>query len=63
MSEQETPQGISGAARKVECAEGTLRGLDWLLKPMRDSAGRRLYTAENIEAARQHLARAKNRPV
>ena len=60
--EGESLRGTSGAAREVPCAENTIRGLDWLLKPMRDSAGRRLYTTANIEAARNHLAQAKNRP-
>lgn len=55
----ETLQGISSAARKVPCAEGTLRGLDWLLNPLRDSAGRRLYTEEKIAAARAYLKRPR----
>jgi hypothetical protein len=54
----QTLKGISVAAREVPCAEGTLRAMDGVLNPIRDSAGRRLYTQANIEAARAHLARS-----
>ena len=51
--------GISAAARRVGCAENTMRALDDVLQPFRDSAGRRLYTDQNILAARQHLGRRR----
>lgn len=54
--------GISAAARAVPCAEGTLRALDrrGIITPRRDSAGRRLFTQDDINAARSHLGRAAN---
>jgi DNA-binding transcriptional MerR regulator len=54
-------QGISAAAGKVPCAEGTLRRLDrrGIIHPMRDSAGRRLFGENDIAAARDYLARAR----
>lgn len=61
MSEERV--GIADAAHSVRCSEWTLRRLDYqgLVRPARDPWGRRLYTAENIEAARRHLA-ARNAP-
>jgi DNA-binding transcriptional MerR regulator len=52
--------GISAAARQVPCAEDTLRALERrdVIHPFRDSAGRRLFTAHDIAAARAHLGRA-----
>jgi DNA-binding transcriptional MerR regulator len=52
-------RGISGAAREVPCAEGTLRALErrGVIQPIRDSAGRRLFSDANISAARAHLGR------
>lgn len=55
-----TPRyGISAAARQVPCAEGTLRSLERreVIHPFRDSAGRRLFTDHDIQAARMHLGR------
>jgi len=59
MSEERV--GIAGAAHSVRCSEWTLRRLDYqgFVRPARDPWGRRLYTAENIEAARLHLAARK----
>ena len=56
--------GISGAARRVGCAEDTLRALErrGLVRPLRDDAGRRLFTLADIEAARKHLGRGAGRP-
>lgn len=44
-----------GAARAVGCCTATLRAYerDGLLSPARDSAGRRIYTAADIERARR----------
>lgn len=49
--------GISAAAHKVGCAEGTLRSLDkrGIIKPIRDSAGRRLFSMKDVDAARKYL--------
>ena len=57
--------GISSAARQVPCAEGTLRGMEarGLLKPQRDTAGRRLFTDADIAAARELINRNFARPV
>jgi DNA-binding transcriptional MerR regulator len=51
-------QGISAAAGKIPCAEGTLRRLDrrGIVHPIRDSAGRRLFGESDIIAAREYLA-------
>ncbi len=57
-----TLKGISAAARAVRCSEATLRALDPILQPQRDSAGRRLFTDADIKKAREHLARPR-RPV
>jgi hypothetical protein len=56
-------RGISGAAREVPCAEGTLRALErrGVITPIRDSAGRRLFSDANIFAARAHLGREDER--
>lgn len=53
--------GIADAAHRVPCSEWTLRRLDFqgIVRPARDPWGRRLYTAENIEAVRRHLAARK----
>jgi DNA-binding transcriptional MerR regulator len=50
-------KGISEAAREVPCAEGTLRRLhrQGIVKPARDPWGRRLFGADDINAARRHL--------
>jgi DNA-binding transcriptional MerR regulator len=50
---KDTLRGISQAAREVGCAEGTLRSNDAKIRPLRDSAGRRLYTDEHIARARK----------
>ena len=55
------PYGASGAARRVPCAEHTLREMDrrGIVCPIRDSAGRRLYSDADIVAARAYLARRR----
>ena len=55
--------GTSGAAREVVCTEHTMRALAarGVVSPIRDSAGRRLYSKADIEAARAYLARARKR--
>ena len=52
-------RGISGAARQVPCAEGTLRALErrGIILPVRDDAGRRLFAEADILAARAYLGR------
>lgn len=59
----ENLRGISAAAREIPCAESTLRALDrrGIITAMRDSAGRRLFTDRQIEAARKHLGRQGRR--
>lgn len=56
--------GIADAAHRVPCSEWTLRRLDHqgIVNPARDPWGRRLYTGENIEAARRHLAARNTSP-
>jgi len=49
--------GTSAMARKGPCTEQTVRNLDWLLKPARDSSGKRLYTADKVDILRAHLTR------
>ena len=51
--------GISAAARRVGCAEDTLRALErrGVIRPFRDSASRRLFTDHDITVARAHLGR------
>jgi DNA-binding transcriptional MerR regulator len=50
--------GISSAARHIGCAEDTVRDLDrrGIIKPRRDSAGRRQLTDKDIETARAYLS-------
>ena len=54
---------IGPAARRVDRSEGTLR--DWerrgLIKPIRDSLGRRLYTDADIEMMRALAASGHRR--
>ncbi len=55
--------GISGAARQVPCAEGTLRSAEKrrLIQPRRDDAGRRRFTDRDIEIVRAYLAQQSGR--
>ncbi|MEJ2345530.1 MAG: MerR family transcriptional regulator [Gammaproteobacteria bacterium] len=48
--------GISEAARRAEIAEGTLRDYcrRGVIQAKRDSAGRRIFTEGDINAARTH---------
>jgi DNA-binding transcriptional MerR regulator len=59
MINERKDKGISAAAQAVPCAENTLRVLDrkGIVKPIRDSAGRRLFGQEDILAAREHMRR------
>jgi DNA-binding transcriptional MerR regulator len=57
-------QTISAAARDVGVAAETLREYErrGVVAPLRDSTGRRLYSAADIEAARQYReSRTKDR--
>ncbi|MCC6197226.1 MAG: hypothetical protein IT518_22450 [Burkholderiales bacterium] len=52
-------QGTSAAARQVPCAENTMRMLERrkVVRPIRDSGGRRLFGPSDIRAAREYLKR------
>jgi DNA-binding transcriptional MerR regulator len=56
-------KGISRAAREAECAEGTLRRLEkrGVINPLRDSGGRRLFSNDDVAAARAYLANQRSR--
>lgn len=51
--------GVSTVARALGVSEGTVRNLAkrGILNPVRDSAGRRLFSPADVEAGRRHLAR------
>lgn len=55
--------GTSGAAREAGCTEGLMRAAEkrGLIAPARDSAGRRLYTHDDIAKVRQYLGQRRNR--
>lgn len=55
--------GISDAARLVGVAENTLRKYEraGVISPLRDSTRKRLFTEAEIDKARQHHERARNR--
>jgi DNA-binding transcriptional MerR regulator len=57
-------KGISTAAREAGCGEGTMRSLDKrkIIHPIRDSAGRRLFGDDDVEAAREYLASRARAP-
>ena len=50
--------GVSEAARRIGIAETTLRRYDraGIVSPLRDSAGRRLFSAEDIKTAKKYRA-------
>lgn len=50
--------GISAAARAAGCSEVMLRAFErrGVVRPMRDSAGRRLYTPADIDVIQRHRA-------
>jgi DNA-binding transcriptional MerR regulator len=52
---------ITAAAHQAGITAGTLRDYEraGLLRPQRDSAGKRLYTAEDVEAARRIAAKRR----
>ncbi|HEX7044485.1 MAG TPA: MerR family transcriptional regulator [Burkholderiales bacterium] len=60
-TKQATLYGISDAARAAGVAESTLRRYDrqGVISVIRDSTGKRLFTPEEIEKARQHRARSR----
>jgi DNA-binding transcriptional MerR regulator len=51
-------KGIAKAAREAACSEGAMRRLErkGVVRPVRDQWGRRLYGADDVAAARKHLA-------
>jgi DNA-binding transcriptional MerR regulator len=49
---QERIYSISRAAGLVECPAQWLRDRDDILQPLKDEAGRRVYTEQHIERAR-----------
>jgi len=57
--------GIAQAAPKVPCPEGTLRRLDRLgvVRPARDTWGRRLFGEDDVAAAREFLAQRRQKIV
>ncbi len=61
MDKNKHQYGISAAARAVPCAEMTLRNYEkrGVLHPMRDSAGRRLFSANDILLAQKYRAKQK----
>lgn len=56
-------KGIAEAAHQVgqKCSEGTLRNLErqGIVKPTRDTWGRRLFGTDDVEAARRYLSRKR----
>ena len=56
MAEKATLYGISEAARQVGVAERTLRDYDkrGIVKPTRDSAGKRLFSKTDIQRAKTY---------
>lgn len=57
MTDDKPLFGVSAAARGIEKAEGTVRRLErqGVVHAVRDSAGRRLFTREQIEVMRAHV--------
>ena len=55
---QPSLNGVSVAARSLEISEDTVRNLEraGVVKAVRDSAGRRQFTVEQIEILRRHIA-------
>jgi DNA-binding transcriptional MerR regulator len=51
--------GLSAAARSLGISESALRSYSeaGIVKPLRDSAGRRLFSESDLVAAREHLAK------
>jgi DNA-binding transcriptional MerR regulator len=56
---------ISDAARRVPCSAATLRAYAkrGVISPVRDSGGRRLFTDEDVQRAREQLSRSRVAPV
>lgn len=54
--------GISEAARRIGCCEDTLRDYDkkGIVQPARDSAGRRIFSEDDLKAARQYREQARS---
>ena len=55
--------GISAASRKAQCSEGTMRSAEarGIVRPERDSAGRRLYDDEDVARMRAYLRELRSR--
>ncbi len=51
--------GLSAAARALGVAESTLRSYSeaGIVKPLRDTAGRRLFSESDLAAAREYIAK------
>lgn len=58
MTERPSLLSTSGAARACGCSEMTMRRLEvrGIVSPIRDSVGRRLFSAADIERVCAHLA-------
>jgi hypothetical protein len=54
-------RGVSDAARAVGCAEQTMRSLErrGVIRPLRDSAGRRLFSESDVAAARSYIEKKR----
>lgn len=52
-TQQETLRTITGAANAVPAPVTWLRAHDAVLQPLRDDNGRRLYSEEHIQRARE----------
>lgn len=64
MAKKTVYRGISGAAAACKCAEKTLRRLEirGIVRPVRDDAGRRLFSETDIDVVRAYLESNKGRP-
>lgn len=53
--------GLSAAARAVPCSESSLRNYErrGIVHPIRDSANRRLFSANDIDRARVYRAQTR----
>lgn len=60
---QHTLSTTSTVARLVGCSEGCIRSLSdrGIVQPQRDSLGRRLFTAADVAAIREHVASRQHR--
>lgn len=55
-----TDFGVSAVARLLGRSECTIRRYDSSIRPRRDSAGRRMYSQQQVELLRNLLARGRS---